>query len=192
MRTPIEIVADVVDCGRTNRADHLAAFLRELDRSLISFKFFPDEALGRLLLCLSDSAFLGSTGSWRLVHLLDNNWDLLSVEHRSRLRPLLIAVFDNHADFMWAFAVGEILGRRYCDEEALDSLVRLSETARMPARALVPHGIETLARGTDNPRLQELAIERLRSLSNSDIEEVRREALLSLDLVDAIGSDSLA
>ena len=73
---------------------------------------------------------------------------------------------------MGAFVTSEILGEHYADEATLTILANLAKSARLPARAAVPHGLQTLVHG--------LAINQLQELQKNDSEEVRQEALISL------------
>jgi hypothetical protein len=81
---------------------------------------------------------------------------------------------------MGAFVIGELLGGRYGDQAALDALSKLAGAASMPARALVPHGLEVLARNTTNVELRRRAILVLRRLEKDKTEELRSEASLAL------------
>ena len=81
---------------------------------------------------------------------------------------------------MGAFVTSELLGERYTDYDALATLADLGKNARLPARAAVPHGLETLARTTPDETLRRLAIDRLQELQKSQSDEVRKEALISL------------
>ena len=88
---------------------------------------------------------------------------------------------DKYQNWMGAFVTSEILGERYADEMALNAMEQLAGSARLPARAAIPHGLETLAKTTDREALRESAIKRLRELEKSDSEEVRQEAAISLN-----------
>jgi hypothetical protein len=81
---------------------------------------------------------------------------------------------------MGAFVTSELLGERYADENALKALADLGRSARLPARAAVPHGLETLAKTTPHESLRRIAVDRLQELQRSQSEEVRKEALISL------------
>jgi hypothetical protein len=81
---------------------------------------------------------------------------------------------------MGAFVTSELLGERYTDYDALATLADLGKNARLPARATVPHGLETLAKTTPDESLRRVAIDRLQELQKSEFEEVRNDALISL------------
>jgi hypothetical protein len=66
------------------------------------------------------------------------------------------------------------------NEATLAILADLGKSARLPARAAVPHGLETLARETPQESVRGLAINQLQELQKSDSEAVRQEALISL------------
>jgi hypothetical protein len=88
--------------------------------------------------------------------------------------------FDKFGDWMGAFVTSEILGEHYADEATLAILPNLGKSARLPARAAVPHDLETLARVTQQESVRGLAINQLQELQKNDSEEVRQEALISL------------
>lgn len=129
---------------------------------------------------LAMEEFLCLQDSWRIARFIDNNWEKFGAAETSDLRDALIQAFDKYADWMGAFVTAEILGRRYADRAALEELGRLASSARLPARALVPHGLETMAKEGSNTDVRAVAVEVLRALSNSDVEQVRAEARESL------------
>jgi hypothetical protein len=59
-------------------------------------------------------------------------------------------------------------------------LANLGESARLPARALIPHGLEILAKTTQDESLRSRAVYELREMQKCDSEEVRQETLISL------------
>jgi hypothetical protein len=81
---------------------------------------------------------------------------------------------------MGAFLSSEILGEHYADESTLSTFVRLAKTATLPARELVPHGIEYLAKSTQDESLCVKAVSELRELKQSGSEAIRKEAIISL------------
>jgi hypothetical protein len=129
---------------------------------------------------LKDPNFLSLKNSWKLLYFIKNNWDMISGQEKERLRQLLADTFDKHADWMGAFVTSEILGEHYADESTLATLVRLAKAAHLPAKALAPHGIEILAKTTQEGSLHLVAVRQLEELKESDSEEVRQEALISL------------
>ena len=64
--------------------------------------------------------------------------------------------FDKFGDWMGVFVTSEILGEHYADEATLAILANLGNSARLPARAAVPHGLQTLVHGLAINQLQEL------------------------------------
>ena len=100
------------------------------------------EAVRELLL---SEKFLAIEGSWHLVHFLLTNWAWLSRDQKSMLAEPIADSFDRFAHWMGAFVAGEVLGDRSCDAWSMNRLATLAKSARMPARSLVPHGLESLA-----------------------------------------------
>jgi hypothetical protein len=129
---------------------------------------------------LRDQNFLSAKNSWNLLLFIQNNWASLSSPEQIRIRRVLADAFDKYGDWMGAFVTSEILGEHYADESTLAILADLAKNARLPARAAVPHGLETLANATQQGSMRGLAINQLQGLLKSDSEEVRQEALISL------------
>lgn len=141
------------------------------------------EAVRELVL---SEKFLAVEGSWHLMHFLLTNWAWLSQNQKSMLAEPIADSFDRFAHWMGAFVAGEILGDRYCDAWSMNRLAALAKSARMPARSLVPHGLELLAKTTQLPELRLAATEALRRLTKDDQSSVRDEANESLGRVGAI------
>lgn len=141
---------------------------------------FPDDLFAQYMSLLADPLFRGHEDAWNFVRQAEDSWELLSASQREQLRPLLIESFDKWAHWMGAFVIGELLGRRYGDQAALETLGKLARGATMPARGLVPHGLETLARQTADVELRQGAVHVLHELEKDADELVREEAVLSL------------
>jgi hypothetical protein len=166
-----------VDLGDESSVKEL---LLELEGSVMVHATLPSEFFERIQVLLRDEAFRRLRGSWGLVYFLNGNWSLVTEEQRKSIKPLLVATFDKHSDFMGAFVTGELLGQHYCDQDTLLALVKLSGNIGMPSLALVPHALETLARNTKDAALFGQCEVELRKLERHSNEEVRKEASLSL------------
>lgn len=129
---------------------------------------------------MKDPHFLNLTNSWKLLYFVNNNWDQFSDADRRRLKGLVIDTFDKHADWMGAFLSSEILGEHYADESTLSTFARLAKTATLPAKQLVPHRIEYLAKSTQDELLRLKAVDELRELKQNGSEAIRKEAIISL------------
>jgi len=181
MRELPKVMAGIEASVRTGNKDgQLAAYLKELEFSSLLVTSLPDDFVAAAIRLLRDDAFLLLPDSWLLVGFLNNNWGLLTLEHRNKVNPILLKAFDRFGDWMGAFVISEILGERYCDEASLDALRGLSRTARQPARQLAPHGLEYLARTSEDDGLRKRARRALEDLVKSTDAEVRREATISL------------
>jgi|SRR6266852_1275221 len=167
-------------CIHSRNNDAVEELFMELDLVTIESGKWPVGFLGGLEELLTDPDFLTLTNSWKLLYFINNNWEQLSEQERERLKKLVVDTFDKHADWMGAFVSSEILGEHYADESTLATLARLAHVANLPARALAPHGIEYLAKTTQLEALRVLAVCQLQELRQSDSEEVRQEALISL------------
>ena len=193
-REAIVIVEDLQRSAHSGNDTPISSLVMEFGNAVFG-EISPEVFVG-LAGLLGDANFLGLLSSWKLAHMISQNWEFLSAEQRLILRKPFSDAFDKYGDPMGAFVVGEILGGCYGDREALDVLERMARSARMPARAFVPHGIETLARKNDiSEGLRALAVRQLRELARDSDDDVRREALLSLKKVSRefdIGKDGHA
>src|SRR2546426_161107 len=95
---------------------------------------------------LRDDEFLRLEASWKLAELFIRHWDNLTTKQKDSLRDSLNAAFDKFQNWMGAFLIADILGGRYADAQAFNSLNLLSKRARVPHRALTAYGLGKLAR----------------------------------------------
>jgi hypothetical protein len=150
--------------------------LLDLEVLVLASDHWPPEFFVGIKNLLQDGTFLRLADSWQLARFLGNNWEQLTEEQRTELRPILTSSFDKHKDWMGAFGTAEIIAERYADETALHTFSELASTTRIPALALVPHGLQKLAQTTTEPRLKARAVQQLQLLASSSIEQVRNEA----------------
>jgi len=168
--------------ARKNSQDNkdVSAIFDELEILTVKSEGWPSGFFEELVKLLGDELYLKLKGSWTLLYFINGNWEELSATQRQELRDPLTSAFDKYENWMGAFVTSEILGERYADEGALSALVKFGNCAHLPARALVPHGLETLAKTTPDQSLRKLAIDQLRELEKSQSQEVRQEAQISL------------
>jgi hypothetical protein len=171
-------------CIHSRNNDVLEQLFMDLELITVEIGEWPAGFFDGLDGLLKDPSFLSLTNSWKLLYFINNNWEQISEQEKERLRQLLADTFDKHADWMGAFVTSEILGEHYADESTLATLAGLAKAAHLPAKALAPHGIEILAKTTQQDALRLLAIRQLQELRESASEEVRQEALISLAKLD--------
>jgi hypothetical protein len=173
-------LASLIAC-KTARADkNVHAIFTELELLSVQSESWPKGFFEELVKLLDDDAYLGLKDSWMLVHFLNNNWEELSDHQSQGLRDVLARAFDKYQDWTGAFVTSEVLGERYPDRATLAILRNLGQNARLPARAAVAHGLETLAKTSSDESLKGLAVNVLRDLEASTFPDVRKEALISL------------
>jgi len=153
---------------------------RDLDSETIKEDSWPATFFPELLKLLSDEAFLSVRTSWHLLYFIKNNWKFVSPSQTTAFKKILVATFDKFGDWMGAFVGSEILGEFYPDEDTLEILKKLSKSANFPARELVPHLFESLARATQDQELRGKTIQELESLLNDASEAIRGEAAIAL------------
>jgi len=157
---------------------------RELDGETMEQDGWPASFFPEILNLLSDPQFLSVRTSWNLLLFIKKNWRRLSPTQISALRNTLVLAFDKFGDFTGPLLVSEILGEFYPDENTLAIFRTLSKSANGPARELIPHGFETLAKTTRDHTLRDFAMRELKALLKDDSETVRREAALSLSIIE--------
>jgi hypothetical protein len=181
LRDPQLILEDIRSCKASVDDKRLDALFTELEIAVLNTDEWPDSFYEGICQLQRERDFLRLNNSWKLLYFVNNNWERLSAKQHRGFRNLLREGFDKYRNWMGAFVTSEILGERYADENTLSILADLGKTAAGPARAAIPHGLESLAKTTRNEALRNLAIEQLKELQHNDSEEVRREALTSLD-----------
>lgn len=180
MRNLEAILEEIRLCKTSGDNEKLPALFTELDSAVLNEDTLPGPFFQGVVELQRDQDFRRLDNSWTILYFLNNNWDQLTSQQREELRGVLNESFDKYQNWMGAFVTSELLGERYADEKALAALADLGKSARLPARAAVPHGLETLAKTTSHESLRKLAINRLQELQKSQSEDVRKEALISL------------
>ena len=158
----------------------LSDTLMALDITSIEADGWPAGFFDGLSKLLEDPDFLRLKNSWSLLHFINHNWEYVSSEDRDHLKGVLERSFDRFEEWTGAFLTSEMLGEHFQDSGTLEIFLRLGKTARLPAQAAVPHGLETLARNTSVSALRAQAVHQLKELQKSGPEEVRKEAEISL------------
>jgi len=174
------ILEEIRLCRAPGDDGKLPALFTDLDSAALDEAELPGSFFQGVLELQRDKDFCSLDNSWTILYFLNNNWDQVTSQQREELRSVLNEGFDKYHNWMGAFVTSELLGERYADENALKALIDLGESARLPARAAVPHGLEALAKTTADESLRGVAIDRLQKLQKSESEEVRKEALISL------------
>jgi len=176
-----ETILEEISLSKTSADNEkLPALFTELETAVLEEDKWSSSFFQGIVRLQQDQDFRRLDNSWTLLHFLNNNWEQLSAEQRDELRTVLNEGFDKYQNWMGAFVTSELLGERYADKGALATFTDLGKSARLPARAAVPHGLETLAKATPHESLRSLAIDRLRELQKSDSDQVRQEASISL------------
>lgn len=185
MRDLQTTLGELRSCKTPADSVKLPSLFTELEIAVLNVDNWPSNFFQDNLRTSARPGLSSSRQFLDVLHFLNNNWEQLSSQQHQRLRNVLGDGFDKYQNWMGAFVTSEILGERYADEDALATLAGLGKTARLPARAAVPHGLETLARSTADETLRARAAQELRLLSSSSEQSVREEALQSLRKLNA-------
>lgn len=175
------ILAEIRMCKTVSDDTKLPTLFSQLDSVALDEDAIPERSFGEIVELQRQAEFRQLENSWMILHFLNNNWDQLAPEQREQLRGVISDGFDKYRNWMGAFVTSELLGERYADENALKALTELGQNARLPARAAIPHGFEVLAKATQDAGIRERAIAELKQLRQSQFEDVRKEALISLN-----------
>lgn len=180
MRNIELILEEIRLCKAPTDSQKLPGLFTELEVAVLDKDKLPSNFFQRVVELLENEDFRRLDDSWTILYFVYGNWGQLTPQQREELRGILNEGFDKYRNWMGAFVTSELLGEHYADEKALEALIMLGKSARLPARAAVPHGLEMLAKKTPDESLRRVAIHRLQELQKSEFEEVRNEALISL------------
>jgi hypothetical protein len=153
MRNLETILAEIRLCKAPDDNGKLLALFTELDLAALDEDKLPGSFFQRVLELQRDKAFRSLDNYWTILYFLNSNWGQLTSQQREELRSVLNEGFDKYQNWMGAFVTSELLGERYADKNALQVLADLGKSARLPARAAVPHGLEALAKMTPDEAL---------------------------------------
>jgi hypothetical protein len=180
-----ESVIHALHEGLTNSHSDWDDGLEKISMAMPSSTTAPARTFQELSALLQNAPFLALEKSWCLPYWIRHNWEWFERKQQENLSQILVQSFGQFGSYMGAFVIGEILGECCSDRKAWEALEKLASIAPMPARALVPHGLETLARETTQEELRGMAIEKLRGLARDREEEVSAEARTSLKALGA-------
>jgi hypothetical protein len=164
----------------SNDSLRLREYAYAMETSALGTYHFSEHNFELILALLDRRELLEMDGSFYILRVLENDWELLSDEQKQRLLPALETAYGLFKDWMSWFAISELLGEYFGDEQALQSLSRLKTVRAEGPRSLVPHGLEHIVKGARDEDLASRAYTELLSMRNDPSEQVREEAKLSL------------
>jgi len=151
-----------------------------METSDLGADHFPEHNFEFILTLLNRRDFLEMDGSFYLLRVLENDWELLSYDQKERLLATVETAYGLFKDWMSWFVISELLGEYFGDEQALQVLSRLKTLHAEGPRSLVPHGLEHIVTGARNENLTKKAYAELLCMRNDPSEQVRNEVNLSL------------
>jgi hypothetical protein len=146
----------------------------------LGMEYFPEPSFELILTLLKRRELLEMDGSFYILRVLENDWDLLSDDQKERLLPALETAYGLFYDWMSWLVISELLGEYFGDEQALGSLSRLKTLHAEGPRSLVPHGLEHIVKGACDEGLASKAYTELLDMRKDPSEQVRNEVRLSL------------
>jgi hypothetical protein len=166
---------------RIGNADQLREEAYNLDTHLINVGSFSPTLFKELINLLSLPEFLTMEGSLPVLKIFQDSFDYLTEDQKEELLRVLETCYQDLTDSTSLFLVSEIVGESYCDERALETLRRLKASKADVPRSLVPHGLEYLTRKCGDRELATLAFNELLQMRSDLAENVRDEAITSLN-----------
>ncbi|MGD2180169.1 hypothetical protein [Lusitaniella coriacea] len=168
-----EAIEAAIHSGQERQMEECADAI--LDATL-RFSYFPDLYFNLILELLKKESFLKANGSSHFLLILNaGNWYTISEKQKDELLPLLENSYGLFFDWMSCFMITELLGKRFTNEAALNTLCRLKNTKAETARALVPHGFQHFVTDSDDKKLVKKAYEELLQMKEDPSEKVRDE-----------------
>jgi hypothetical protein len=152
-----------------------------LDTHLLKVGYFSPTLFRELMKIISLHEFLTMEGSFLLLKVFQDSFDYLTEDQKEELLRVLETCYQDLTDSTSLFLVSEIVGESYCDERALETLRRLKASKADVPRSLVPHGLEYLTRKCGDRELATLAFNELLQMRSDLAENVRDEAITSLN-----------
>jgi len=137
-----------------------------------------------LLFLLQESDFLQAEGASNVLFLIEDDWSLLSSKQKEIILPELIRTYPLFKDPMAWFAIAELLGEYFADENAFRALQQLKNVKDEEPRSLVPMGFEQIVRHSSK-ELATRAFNEIIKMREDDSEQVRMEANISLNRLAA-------
>jgi hypothetical protein len=179
-----QLVAEIRRQDILQSEESLSDWLVRAELELVSWDQFPPTLFQALLELFRSDASLSHDSSWKLLHFLQGNFELLIHQQKEELVSFLVEAFPELIQWMPAFVAAEILGSWYADDNAgLSVLETLVSKTQPPVVACIPHGLEIIARQTRSEMIRGKAVRALEALRMHPSDLVRQEAAISLDKV---------
>lgn len=136
---------------------------------------FPATTFDLLISLMNDDCFRSLKGSWEILKIFDDNWEMLVPQQRRLLLDEMVGNFDKFSDWMTPFLFSEMIGTYCCDEMGLDALCRIRSTASEKSRQFIPHGLSHIAQQAENTAVAIRALAVLEEMARDPSEVVRSE-----------------
>jgi hypothetical protein len=141
---------------------------------------FSDDFVQHLVELVHDEVYLKMEDSFKLIVLFQNDWGRLVQDQKESVCATLVDIFEDIVDNTSHLVIAELLGEYLSNSWSLGALQRVSTSKDEVARAHVAHGFGCLARQTQDIKLKDAAISRLKSMNKDASQIVRDEAAGSL------------
>lgn len=188
-----ELSARIEAAVRMGNAADLAAVGEAIDRFVFDGAVFPSDLFGTVLSAIRSSEFSQLVDSVAFMKLFEYNLELLTDVQAQQLVTVLTEAIPKLADPISAFLAVELIAEIWRDRRSLEAIMQLTKRASENTLALAVHGLDWLAKKTDQANIRALCLDELRRLSKNSSGLVKAEAIAALNRRTAqekLGSDT--
>jgi len=167
-------------------AENIAAqedLYQRLDLEISDHLFCPEECFRALLDAIADDAIAKVNESSRLIKLFEYNLDILDSSQVSNLYQSLESAYPGFVDPASLILILELLVAGHDSQESLDMLQRLTRKSKIPARALLPYGLQYLCKISADGQIFEKVISSIQLLLKDPSKDVRNEAEMASERI---------
>lgn len=180
MTEDVELGARLEATVRAGGGSELTSVGEAIDRYVFDGAVFPSPLFEKVLSVIQGAEFRRLSDSVGIMKLFEYNLGLLTDAQRQRLFTTLSESIPELADSVSAFLAVELIAETWCDNRSLEALLHLTRGASENTLALAVHGLDWLAKKTDQTDTRARCLDELRRLSKHSSRLVQAEAITAL------------
>jgi hypothetical protein len=177
---PDDLVLRLREAVAAGDAERLDAWAFDLGTLVIVSGVIPPTVFDEILAQLHTPELHALDGARKLIDAMSQEWPALTDAQKEGLLPAVEQAYPHLREWRACFAASELLGERYADARALESLLRLRRLSPEMPRSFVPHGLEHLAFEGSDAGVRERALAELLDMRGEESERVTGEVEESL------------
>jgi hypothetical protein len=177
-----EIIKEALnDVVRSANAIQIEEYYLTVNTEFLGFGFFPEHWFDFILTLLETKELLNlQEGSWSFLWLFELNWSDLSNDQKKRMLPVLERSYGLFKESRSHEEILTLLGEYFCNEDAFETLCRLSKIREEVPRSWVPQGFEQIISNSKDSELTKVAGFELLRMSNDPSDLVRNAVKFSI------------